>query len=345
MLIIERESQITPDSIGPRWPPRESSFNRIKAIYNLGIIDSNDSLCSAIDLIMQHSNELKDGGKDRLSARLFVTDKTLINNIRILGPIGEGIIPLSGTSPEFEGTNIIYLGINLDSRRSHQDDLSKAIVNVENAIKRDVGGYESIVNRAKNQGYKLETLTDETKNDPDTQNQMAKLYERFGWSKDDVLKILSKETNIIAVARQGDKIASAGIAETLKLDFTTGQVFRMAEITEAATDEAHQGKGLYSSVAATLMYELNDRSNNNQIFGDKIDLAFGECNGNEPGVLNAVKSLGRTFSYEVSKNLGLPFKGYLQQHVPIAGAPRLTLYNDLFPAFITRSSIKKFIEG
>lgn len=343
-MSIETENHIPPDSIGPRWPPKESSFNRIKAIYNVGIVDSNESLSSVLELINENVEKLGESGKDRLSARLFITDNCLIRNLHRFEDIGEALIPLSGTSREFDKTNIVYLGVNLHSRLSNSSDLSRSITNVENAIARGTGNYKLIVERAKLQGYSLQTLSKEAKNDANVQEQMIQLYKRFGWSKEDVVEILSKDTNIIAVAQIGEKIASAGIAETLKLDFVSGPIFRMAEITEAATDEKHQGKGLYSAVAATLMYELNQRSNNHMIFGDKLDLAFGECNGNEPGVLNAVKSLGRTFTFEVSRNLNLPFKGFLQQHVPIAGAPRSTPYNDLFPAFISRDDIKKFVE-
>ena len=71
----------------------------------------------------------------------------------------------------------------------------------------------------------------------------------------------------------------------------------------------------------------------------QIDLIFGECNGNELGVLNTAKSLGRTFSYEMVTREPLPFKGFLPQHVPIAGQPRNTPYNDLFPAHITRDRL------
>ena len=140
-----------------------------------------------------------------------------------------------------------------------------------------------------------------------------------------------------------EKVVSAGIAETSIVRFRDGNEFRMAEITEAATDENYQGKGLYTAVAAHLMHELAIRSRENNIFGGGIDLAFGECNGNEPGVLKAVRSLGRTFALEISDSWHLPFKGYLPQHVPIAGAPKSTKYNDLFPTYIGRRDIARFI--
>lgn len=75
----------------------------------------------------------------------------------------------------------------------------------------------------------------------------------------------------------------------------------------------------------------------NGIYDNDISISYHGFN--EQGVLKAVKSLGRTFSYEVVKKASLPFKGYLPQHVPIAGAPRNTQYNDLFPAFITKGKL------
>jgi len=338
-------------SVGPKWPPQESSFNRVKGIYDQGIITSDAVLAEVLGTIQGHIQAMSShsyGGNpevDRLSVRVLATNECIQNNIALIGNLGEAVIPLVGTNPDFENASILYLGHNLTTRQSDSSDLNRALLNVTDAATREVSRYSKTIERANTQGFKLEVLDSNSKADQLIQNQMIALYKRFGWTSADVIQILSNEGGIIAVAKDGDKIVSAGIAETVLITFKTGQVLRIAEITEAATDEHYQGKGLYSAVAARLMKELDELSDNDNLLGGKIDLAFGECNGNEPGVLKAVKSLGRTFAYEVSKKLNLPFKGYLPQHVPIAGATRATPYNDLFPAFISRNGIKMFVQS
>lgn len=342
MATVTPETKDT-SSIGPQWPPRESSFNRIKGIDNRGVIrDCNnfiDSINEVRKLISTHISN-PESKIDRLSVRLIVENDIWYENLDQIEDLGEVIIPLEGANPAFENTSIIYLGANSTSRQSDESDLENAIGNVNIATQKVEVSFSEAINRATDQGFELSILqlSDRMVND-NIQFQMSELYKRFGWEKQDVRDILSKPLNIIAVAKFGDEIVSAGIAEVSSVNLGDCTSLRMAEITEAATSEKFQKKGLYSSVAARLMVELSDISIRNGIDGGKIDLVFGECNGNEQGVLKAVKSLGRTFSYEVVKKANLPFKGYLPQHVPIAGAPRKTQYNDLFPAFITNQKL------
>ena len=339
---IEQETKDT-SSIGPQWPPKESSFNRIKGIDNRGVIRDSNTFIDTVDevkkLISTHIDNPEDA-IDRLSIRLIAENDVWYENLDQVVDLGEVIIPLSGTNSAFENSSIIYLGANSASRLSDECDLEKAFNNVGIATQKEEVAFSEAINRATGQGFELSILQlSDRMISIDIQNQMALLYKRFGWEKQDVIDILSKPLNIIAVARFGDEIVSAGIAEVSSVNFGDCTSLRMAEITEAATAENYQKKGLYSSVASKLMIELVDLSLNNRIDGGQIDLVFGECNGNEQGVLKAVKSLGRTFSYEVVKKANLPFKGYLPQHVPIAGAARNTKYNDLFPAFITKKKL------
>lgn len=329
-------------SIGPQWPPKESSFNRIKGI-NTSIIRGTAQLAETIDVVQKLKEEYIDsdsGPIDRLSIRIIVDNYVLIQNLPLLEGIGEAVIPLSGTNPAFEHTSLLYLGCNSESRQSDKNDLKKAISNVETAARIELVSLEAAIKRANMQGFSVSILGVSDKiTSLEVHEQMTKLYRKFGWKKKDVLDILSKPQNIIAVASIDGAIVSAGIAEVSAVNFQDGSKLRMAEITEAATDEKFLRKGLYSSVAARLMVELVNLSRSNQIDGGQIDFAYGECNGNELGVLKAVKSLGRTFSFETCRRLALPFKGYLSQHVPIAGAARNTPYNDLFPAYITREML------
>lgn len=343
-MAIELERKDT-SSIGPQWPPEESSFNRVKGIDSRGVIrDSNrfhDAISEVRSLIDKHiSLDNPECKTDRLSIRVIVENDIWYENLDLFSDLGEVIIPLEGTNADFENSSIIYLGANSSNRQPDETDLQKAISNVSTAIQKSEVSFPDAIARANDQGFELSILqlSDRMVNN-EVQDQMAYLYERFGWEKQDVLDILSKPLNIIAIARHGNEIISAGIAEVSSINLQDNTSLRMAEITEAATSEKYQKRGLYSSVAAKLMVELANLSAQNAINGGKIDLVFGECNGNEQGVLKAVKSLGRTFSYEVVQRANLPFKGYLPQHVPIAGAPRNTPYNDLFPAFINNKKL------
>ncbi len=124
-----------------------------------------------------------------------------------------------------------------------------------------------------------------------------------------------------------------------------GSALRIVEFTEAATLKSHQGRGLYSAICATLMLELARRSRAGELDGGALDVAFGESSGHDLGVLIAAIRLGRTFSRQVVGERDLPFPGYLPQHVPIAGAPRSTRYNDLFPTFLSRRGLYEFADS
>lgn len=346
-ILLPSFTGVDTSSIGPQWPPQESSFDRIKGIDNRAIIRDKTSFCEAVGLIkdLRNSFILSDKSRlDRLSVRLFVQNDVWMKNLDYIEDMGDVVIPLLNTSKEFNDVSILYLGANSPDRQPNQIELDRCLSYAQDAMQREALSYREIVDRVHTQGYRLATLRAKVRaTDNEIIDQMHGLYERFGWNRDEVIEIMGKETNIIAVAFEGEKIISAGIAETSMVNFKDGNNFRMAEITEAATDSNYKSKGLYSAVAAHLMHELALMSTTNSIFGGSIDLVFGECNGNEPGVLKAVRSLGRTFAKEISDSWHLPFRGYLPQHVPIAGAPRSTKYNDLFPTFMAKREISRFI--
>lgn len=344
---IETSAVTDTSSIGPQWPPRESSFDRIKGIDNREIIRDTSRFREVLGEVKRLRSSVilnKESQIDRISVRVFVQNDIWLHSSDLMEDLGDVVIPLWNTNPGFNDVSILYLGANAPSRRSNTQELQRSVCYVRDAMSREALSYREIVDRVQSQGYRLAILRHKVRiSDEDVINQMHGLYERFGWNREEVIEILAKETNIIAAVFDEEKIVSAGIAETSKIDFGGGKTFRMAEITEAATNGEYQGKGLYSGVAAHLMHELALQSVNENIYGGSIDLVFGECNGNEPAVLKAVRSLGRTFAMEISDSLHVPFRGYLPQHVPIAGAPRSTKYNDLFPTYISRRDIARFV--
>ena len=133
-MSIENNQPKDTSSIGPKWPPKESSFDRIKGIYNAGIIDNEGTLNGALEVLEEQINNMPTN-IDRLSVRLFLTNELLKNNKLAFGSLGEAVIPLSGASQTFENVAIVYVGYNKPGRRSDQNDLSRALQNVETSLK------------------------------------------------------------------------------------------------------------------------------------------------------------------------------------------------------------------
>ena len=333
-------------SIGPQWPPEKASYGRVKGIDSRGCINSSARLSELLATLEELERSLEPLVVDRISIRALIADQVLAEHGDMLSPWGEALIPLNGCGNELEGLSLLYLGRNADSRSVHPEDLERSLGNVSKAEQLRPRPASSMVARAKKGGYRVRILDpEERRSDPVLQREMAGLYSRFGWSPEDTLEILANPAGLIAVAEMDGIPVSAGIAELSHTVFDDGLQLRMAEFTEAATRNRHRGKGLYSAIVAVLSAELERRSRAGQILGGELNVAFGECSGHDVGVLIAAKRLGRSFSRSECRRRGLSFAGFLPQHVPIAGAPRATPYNDLFPTYLSRDSLYRFVTG
>lgn len=335
------ESGLT-SSIGALWPPDRASFNRIKGIYTPAIVDCSEHLERLLVEFARESSRVETGDIiDRVSFRVVFS----CDMLRSVGPniaqCVEAIIPLSGTQPAFEETILVYLGKNGLKRQSKSEEVKRYSETVRH-IKRDAPIPRTILERAGLTGYQLQMLPELIcLKAPARENiilQMSALYERFGWTRREVEEILFKPNSIIGVAIKDGQIVSAGIAEMASVPIGK-HVLRFVEITEAATADGHTGQGLYTAVSTSLLLEIARRSKNRNILDGEVDLVYGECNGNAPGVLKTSAHQGRTFSYDMGARFGFPGSGILPQHVPISGAPRETPYNDLFPTFLNRETI------
>ncbi|KKQ74897.1 MAG: hypothetical protein US96_C0022G0003 [Candidatus Woesebacteria bacterium GW2011_GWB1_38_5b] len=58
--------------------------------------------------------------------------------------------------------------------------------------------------------------------------------------------------------------------------------------------------------------------------------------------LKNIKSLDQT---EAAQKMKLPFNGLLLQHVPIFGSSKISEYNNLLPAFLSRATLNEFAKG
>lgn len=337
-------------SIGPQWPPRETSHGRVKGIDNRGIVRDPEQLRDLLGVLAEFAGRPPAAGQaDRISIRALVADPLIEERRELLAPWGEAIVPLE-SGGELEGCSLLYLGWNGSERRSAREDVERALANIETAAQRQRRRPEDFRRRVVEQGFELQVLSmEERLGHPKIQQDVARLYRRFGWSAEDTLQILGHEESLIAVGFEGRgearEVVSAGIAELSTIQFGDGAALRIVEFTEAATLKTHQGRGLYSAICATLMLELARRSRQGDLDGGSLDVAFGESSGHDLGVLIAATRLGRTFSRQVVQERELPFPGYLPQHVPIAGAPRSTRYNDLFPTFLSRRGLYQFADS
>ena len=327
-------------SVGALWKPEMASFNRKKGIYSLGIVRDKESLVEIINEI-NDTKAVFNGEVSRISLRAVVDLNYLrqLSDNEAVSPLVEGIIPLQGTQPAFENSALVYFGANHSTRQPLSHEIAKYEQNLEQALLSPVQTPQQIAERVRADGYEVRTLEKGSITE-ETIDQVAQLYERFGWTREEVVSILNNKNNIIGVAIKEGQIVSAGIAEMAAIPIGKNTL-RIVEITEAATREDHARNGLYTAVSSSLLAEIASRSKKGEILGGEVDVVYGECNGNALGVLKTAHVQGREFARKIGSQFGFPDSGILFQHVPISGAPKETPYNDLYEAYITKENLYK----
>lgn len=325
-------------SVGALWPPEIASFNRIKGIYTPGVIQDEAGIQAILKAIAKGKEAFRRGGITRISLRAIIDADFLrrrASNDPWIDSLVEAQIPLRGTQPVFQDSSLVYFGVNHRSRQPIPGEIRRYLSDLTDTLRYDQGPPEQSLSRVREGGYSIGILSGPPSDE--VIDQVSLLYERFGWSRQEVIEILNKEDSVIAAASIDGQIVSAGIVEMAEIPIGEDKL-RVAEITEAATNGEHAEKGLYTAVSTLLLIELADRSRRGEIFGGEIDLVYGECNGNAPGVLRTARKQGRLFAYEESGT------GILFQHAPIAGLPKLTMYNDLFPTYLTRDALYTYVQ-
>lgn len=352
-MTTENNFQDNPDhsagstsSIGGLWPPEPGSFRRTKAIYNLGTISSLDEMNRFMTVFSNHTMRLSEQEfvetnnipPTRIQFREVVEAGLMRNCSRngLMQDCVEAIIPLDPGRFGHEPL-LVYFAKNSLSRQPDEIDLHTIGKNIEEASFLNRRPLPEIVGKAGLNGYSLDILNERSEN---VICQLAQLYERFGWSLEDVRKIVMNKNNVFCVAKEGEQIVSSGIAETAQIPFVSSTL-NIVEITEAATLDGHGGKGLYTAVSASLLTYVAHTSFGSGVNGE-IDLVFGECNALSLAVLKAAKIQGRTFATETGSQYGYPKSGILKQQVPISGPAKVTEFNDLVPAFLTREKLYEY---
>lgn len=314
------------------WPPTSASENRKKGVFRTVIKNKADLK----KILSEWSVFPFDQETSRFSARFFL-DNNLLTNLDykdrlFVDPFIEGIIPLAKTGiPELEETSIIYLGKNSPSRVSSGQVIKEELDAARNIFNSSLNNFNHIFG-----GYHVEILHETRKRESDLQKQFNGLYSAFGWSEEDVRKILTNPNNILAAAFDDDLLISAGIAERAQLEVGVDQTsvdLVMYEITEAATREEYRRNGIYTEVAITIMKYLAKSD---------VNLVYAESNLIAPGVLKSAARQGRHSVLETFDRFGFTPKP-LSQHVRISGGKSdnrpPNLKNDLLVTFIPRQEI------
>lgn len=333
----DHEGGSVPSSIGGIGEPRPDSFGRLKGFYQ-GIVDNQRDLIEVVRQFWSGVGQLTDGGVyTRVQHRAIFDRAVLQQNFTELQPCVEAIIPLDAGHLGREPV-LVYLGAITPSRSQNADDLAVISENLARASRVVPRNPADILKRPRGRGYEISILSEEDRRDVEVRDQIAGLYERFGWSSEEVGTMLQNQNNILCVARRNGRIVSSGIGEMAVIPLDNTQ-FRIAEITEAATLVEHESNGCYAAISTTILSELVWRSRAYEIFDGELDLVFGESNGLSGGVLSVAATQARTFSTNVAGLYGFERRGILRQQVPISGSIRRTSYNDLVVTSLTRSNI------
>ncbi len=333
----DHEGGSVPSSIGAIGEPRPDSFGRLKGFYQQ-VVNSQQALIEVVRQFWSGVGQLNDGGEyTRIQHRAIFERAVLQQNSTELQSCVEAVIPLDaghlGTEPM-----LVYLGAITPSRRQNEDDLNVISENLSGASQVTPRNPADILERPRGRGYEISILSEEDRRDEQVRDQIAGLYERFGWSREEVGTMLQNPNNILCVAKRNGWIVSSGIGEIAAIPLDNTQ-FRIAELTEAATLAEHESNGCYAAISTTILSELARRSRAHEIFDGELDLVFGESNGLSPGVLRVAAIQARTFSTNVAGLYGFEGRGILRQQVPISGPFRRTSYNDLVVTSLTRSNV------
>lgn len=334
------------------WPPVEASEQRKKGILT-PVIETPQDAAQILEGFASTDFGTNKSGEPitRISGRIFLANSVFAGmdevGQQMLGQLTEAVIPLSGTGIDaLEDVSLVYLGMNQEERRT-----SGHIIEAETAMARQTFANTQPVASRNYSDYEFRTLNEGDRNDPNLQIEYAALYSAFGWSEEDVVKMLTNPTNTLMAVfgntpgEPRGPLASAVIAESVVLPVVReGKEYplHMAEITEAITTPEHRGNGLYTELAIRLMEHLA-QGDVNLIYGESNALRVKDRTGQtRQPVLSSVAKLGRQSSLQAMDALGLPPR-LLEQHVRISMGPEDARpdseKNDLLVTFMPRSSL------
>lgn len=314
-------------SIGACWPPAPASYERIRGFYTEGVVDSHAAVQDFTEAFEETAASTLGDEYTRLSIRGLST-LAHVADIAQQGIEIEAAIPLQTDGEEpvlmfYAARNEADRAVTHEQTALHADLLRQ--VTSQGRQPRRQGNFDvtpSLVT--------VQTTEDQRRS---ITPQMAELYARFGYTAEDTEAILTNPENTIAILQLGSRVVSTAMAEKGSIDVTGFGPLHLMEITEAITDPAYRGNGLYQRVSKLLTQHVLEQHQSGEL---ALHALYGESNMAMPGVLIAAHQNGRRFSHADRHALGIGDAGFgiLRQNFSVDDGQELRPYNDFAVTYI-----------
>ena len=319
-LSLEQADQTS--SMGVVWPPERFSNERLRGFYTDSVIrNEEDAAAFAATFREQEARLAADPSVTRLSVRAIVhTDQ--LETLHEMGVPIEGALPLANTE---DGLCIAYMARNDESRNVPDEALADYEALLAGALERPRHPNNAVAELGA-RDYSVHTVNHEDA--AELTPRFEPLYGAFGYTPEDVLRLLQNERNRIVYVTDGDQVVSTAMAEVNRIEVGGLGTVTVAEVTEAYTLPEYRQQGLYRCASHILVERVIGE------FGESLNSIYGESNLARPGVIYAAHENGRRFSHFDEHGAGLPGFGILQQNVQISDGPDTSQYNDFALSYI-----------
>jgi len=305
----------TTSSIGACWPPAISTSERIRGFFTDRVIETPDDVEQFAEAYHEADARLEDSGATRLSLRA-VASTSMLEGLERAGIRVEAAMPFCLPTPgRTRGDDVVvYAGRNLAERQGAVDPDTARVLSAsdhQQLWRSTLHDRRRAIGRRLDSRLRVcETSGADTDNDvADVLDQFIDLYRPFGYGPSEVLRLLTNPSNrIVFIQAEDGTILSSAMAEIASVVVGgVGEVV-MAEVTEASTHPEFRGQGLYRLASGILLCRLADVSREQILAGEPpINVIYGECNLNMPGVLHAATQNGRRFAAADAPVLGAIF--------------------------------------
>jgi hypothetical protein len=326
----------TTSSIGAAWPPIEASNDRLRGFYPEVVATASDADNLAVAFEQSQRATHEHPNATRLSLRAVVEGK-------LLPTLGEAMqleaaLPIANTPGQY----ILYAAWNDPARKPTNAALEGHRSLITQAQSRPLVNGEPFAELL-SKGFEPRILTPQTSlaKRRNQKDRFLELYSKFDFNEDDVEELLTSPHNTIAYIENDEgKVISTALAERGSVTvggYATEGILHIAEITEAVTDPAARGRGLYRALSGFLSKCVLEEQRTGQ---PPLDALYGESNLSSPGVIISAHRNGRKFSMDDASHLGLahqPHFGILQQSVRVNDGSETRPYNDFALTYIPLS--------
>lgn len=345
----------SPSSVGCLRHPPEDTMDKSMRLKGM-VLEVMDSAKTIANFLDEFSRLSFIQGATRITERIIVNRSALAELTEAqreqFNILHEGAILLENCGIEdLDDCAIIYVGRNKEERTPAQTTIQDELRRISQA---SLNGSPCQIKQL-DATYNVRILDHTARQDANIQQQYAALYSAFGYSTEDVIRMLTSSNNILVAVFDGDTIASTAMAENVSLPIRrngTTHTLNLAEITEGITNSngSYRGKGLYTHAATTLMRYITNSTQVHTVYAESnCDNSIGDEFPDRadwiPPVIVSAHRQGRLTGLYASQQLGLS-PSVLKQHVHIRNGPSdhrpNTLFNDLMVTYINRFGTNGF---